>query len=229
MSEHETQNPREIFAEQLNHYMKLNGVIQSDIVAKFGLTASTVSDWCNGKKYPRVDKIQMLADYFGILKSDLTEKTSININTNKYPSPQITSDYTTFPVIGNVAAGYEHIAVEDWGGDVIDIPNSFLKGRQISDFFVLCVDGNSMFPTFQDGDKVLILKQPTLNYSGQVGAVIYDDEYATLKRVEYKQGEDWLNLVPINPTYPSKRVDGEDLEHCKIIGIPRLLIREIEN
>lgn len=68
---------REIFAEQLNYYMKLKGINQSDIVSHFKLTASTVSDWCNGKKYPRVDKIQMLADYFGVLKSDLTEKKPI--------------------------------------------------------------------------------------------------------------------------------------------------------
>lgn len=68
------QQEREIFAERLNHYMNIRGITQADIVSEFGITASTVSDWCNAKKYPRVDKIQMLADYFGILKSDLTEK-----------------------------------------------------------------------------------------------------------------------------------------------------------
>ena len=44
------------------------------MVRDLEITASTVSDWANGKKYPRVDKMQMLADYFGILKSDLTEE-----------------------------------------------------------------------------------------------------------------------------------------------------------
>ena len=86
-----------------------------------------------------------------------------------------------------------------------------------------------MFPTYQDGDKVLILKQSTLNYSGQIGAVIYDDEYATLKKVEYKQGEDWLRLVPVNPLFKPIDITNEKLEHCRVIGIPKLLIREIEN
>ena len=45
-----------------------------DIVRDLGITSSTVSDWVLGKKYPRIDKMQMLADYFGILKSDLTEE-----------------------------------------------------------------------------------------------------------------------------------------------------------
>ena len=40
-------------------------------------------------------------------------------------------------------------------------------------FFVLCIKGDSMYPQYQDGDKVLILRQSTVNYSGDVGAVIY--------------------------------------------------------
>ena len=67
MSNEATEKAKAIFAE------RLKSITQSDIVSHFGLTASTVSDWCNAKKYPRIDKIQMLADYFGIAKSDLTE------------------------------------------------------------------------------------------------------------------------------------------------------------
>lgn len=65
---------KKIFAKNLNYYMTTNNKTQSDIVTDLNLTASTVSDWANGKKYPRVDKMQLLADYFGILKSDLTEE-----------------------------------------------------------------------------------------------------------------------------------------------------------
>lgn len=74
MSKEIARKQKEIFSKKLNYYMKENGVSQSDIVNRFGITASTVSDWCNAKKYPRIDKIQMLADFFGILKSDLTEE-----------------------------------------------------------------------------------------------------------------------------------------------------------
>ena len=84
-----------------------------------------------------------------------------------------------------------------------------------------------MYPEYREGDKVLILKQTTLNTSGTVGAVLYDNDYATLKKVTYAPGEDWLELSPINPMYPPKRVEGADLERCRIIGIPKLLIRDI--
>ena len=140
---------------------------------------------------------------------------------------KITEDYTTFPVIGDIAAGFDHTAIENWEGETIDVPNSYLKGRSPSEFFVLCVKGNSMFPTYQENDKVLILRQATMNYSGQVGAIMYDDDCATLKRIEYKQGEDWLRLVAINPNYPAVVIENERLEHCRVLGIPQLLLREI--
>ena len=101
---------------------------------------------------------------------------------DKFPNPNITEDYTTFPVIGDIAKGYNHIAIESWDGDKVDIPNSYLKGHIPKDFFVLCIKGDSMYPQYQDGDKVLILRQSTVNYSGDVGAVIYNDEISTLKK-----------------------------------------------
>lgn len=143
-------------------------------------------------------------------------------------SPDISKNTVTFPVIGEIAAGYDNIALEDWSGEAVEIPFSYLKGRKREDYFVLSVKGNSMYPKYINGDKVLILKQSTLNRSGDIGAIMYEDELATLKKVEYVKGEDWLRLIPINPEYEPKTIQGEDLEHCRVIGIPKLLIREIE-
>ena len=50
---------------------------------------------------------------------------------------------------------------------------------------------------------------------------------STDEQVEFVQGEDWLKLVPINPMFPTQTIEGEQLEHCRVIGIPKLLIREI--
>ncbi len=150
------------------------------------------------------------------------------ISDDVYPQPQIADETIVFPVVGNIAAGYNQIAVESWSGDTVEVPLSYLKGRKQEEFFVLRVDGDSMYPLYQNGDRVLILKQNTLNRSGDVGAILYDDEKATLKKVEYVQGEDWLKLLPINPSYPPETIQGEALQHCRVIGVPRLLIRNIE-
>ena len=172
-----------------------------------------------------LDKIGKIADVLKVSPAYLMGWEDLS---PKYKAPIVTEDTVTFPVIGNIAAGYDNIALEDWSGDTVEIPLSYLKGRNKDDFFVLCVKGDSMFPEYRENDKVLILKQSTMDYSGQVGAVIYDDENATLKKIEYKYGEDWMRLVPINPTHPIKNIKDEALEHCRVLGIPQYLIREIE-
>ena len=85
-----------------------------------------------------------------------------------------------------------------------------------------------MYPLYLEGDKVLVLKQSTLNHSGEIGLIRYDGENATLKKVEFVNGEDWMKLVPINPQYPPRTIEGADLEQCEVIGIPRLLVRDIK-
>ena len=196
-----------------------------------GVSKSTVKKWESGFiANIKRDKIAKLAEIL-----QLNPVTFINGVVETYadddfslPSPNITKSYTTFPVIGEVAAGYDYPALEDWEGDTVDIPDEYLKGRSKDEFFVLRVKGESMYPDYQDGDKVLVLKQSTLNYSGQVGVIIYNDDMGTLKRVEYKMGEDWMKLIPINPTFPPIKIINEELEHCRVLGIPKLLIREIE-
>ena len=73
---------KKIFAKNLKHYMVASGKNQMDLMRDLGLSSSTVSNWCTGSKLPRMDKVQMLADYFHILKSDLlVEKSPVDNNT----------------------------------------------------------------------------------------------------------------------------------------------------
>lgn len=198
-------------------------VSASSVAEKIGLSRASAFGWKNGA-LPSDVNLKKIADYFGVSTEYLKGKTE----NKKTPHPNTTEDYTTFAVIGEVAAGYDSIGIEEWEGETVDIPNSWLRGRNKEEFFVLKVKGDSMHPMYIEGDKVLVLKQTTLNYSGQVGVILYDDEYTSLKKVEYKMGEDWLRMVPINPTHPTKKVVGEELEHCRILGIPKMVIREIE-
>ena len=70
-------NNKNIFAKNLKHYMEINDKTRRDMCEELGISYYTFSDWVNGKKYPRMDKVEMLANYFGIQKSDLIEgKTS---------------------------------------------------------------------------------------------------------------------------------------------------------
>lgn len=64
---------KEVFSENLRYYMESRGKNQKELAEIVGVSAPTMNDWIKGKKYPRIDKIEILANYFGILKSDLIE------------------------------------------------------------------------------------------------------------------------------------------------------------
>lgn len=65
---------KEIFAKNLKRYIEQSGKDRRDLANAWGFKYSTVSEWLNAKKYPRIDKIQIMADYFGIAMSDLIEE-----------------------------------------------------------------------------------------------------------------------------------------------------------
>ncbi len=65
---------KNIFATNLKRYMDANGKSRKDVSEALGISYYTITDWVKGKKYPRMDKVEMLAAYFGILKSDLIEQ-----------------------------------------------------------------------------------------------------------------------------------------------------------
>lgn len=65
---------KEIMAKNIRYYMDKKGIDRQTLVADLGLKYMTVSDWINAKTYPRIDKIELMANYFGIKKSDLVEE-----------------------------------------------------------------------------------------------------------------------------------------------------------
>lgn len=64
---------KRIFARNLQYYMDLNEKSRKDVCESLNINYNTFTDWVKGKKFPRIDKIEMLSDYFGIEKSDLIE------------------------------------------------------------------------------------------------------------------------------------------------------------
>lgn len=63
-----------ILSKNLKKYIALSGKDRRELAEIWGFPYSTVSEWINGRKYPRIDRIEIMADYFGVLKSDLIEE-----------------------------------------------------------------------------------------------------------------------------------------------------------
>lgn len=64
---------KRIFARNLNSYIEASGKTQLEIAKSIGVSPQTFNTWCKGIAIPRMGKVQALADYFRINKSDLIE------------------------------------------------------------------------------------------------------------------------------------------------------------
>lgn len=193
---------KRIFSKNLNKYMQLNNKNQIDIINDLGFNKSSVSTWCNGTRLPRMDKVDALARYFNINRSDLIEEH------NDFHA----SKPTRIPVLGSVPAGVPIEAIEDIV-DWEDIPMDWLRGGQ--EYFGLKVKGDSMYPKYLENDTVIVRKQDDCE-SGQ-DCVVYVNGYdATLKKVVKKP--DCIILQPLNPVYDPKIYDYNDEENPVIIA-----------
>jgi repressor LexA len=179
---------REILAENLQKLIESRKIDQRVLAEYLGVSDSAVSQWLSGDKYPRIDKIQRMADFFNVPKSRITEEQP----TNLIPAGPRT---VPVPVLGNIACGEPILAEQNIVEYIYESPERLPAGN----LFYLRAKGSSMEPTIPDGALVLIREQPDVE-SGDIAAVLVNgDTEATLKRIK-RQG-DMVILMPDNPTH----------------------------
>jgi len=71
---------KEIMARNIQHYMALKGKSRKEVCEAIGVKYTTFTDWVKGSAYPRIDKIELMANYFDISKSDLVEEKNMDEN-----------------------------------------------------------------------------------------------------------------------------------------------------
>ena len=85
---------KKIFSKNLRYSMELNQKEQIDIINDLGFNKSSVSTWCNGTRLPRMDKVDALAKYFGINRSDLIEERKNNTSISSFIQCQTKDEET---------------------------------------------------------------------------------------------------------------------------------------
>lgn len=207
---------KNIMAENILHYMNQNQIDRGQLCKDLGFKYTTVCDWLSAKKYPRIDKIEKMAIYFGISKSDLIEdREPSNLTT------QISDNVFTIPVFENVSAGFGSYA----DSQIIDyIPIILNSGYEAENTIGIRVKGNSMYPKIEDGDTIVVQRMDSVD-SGSIAVVMLDGEEALVKKVEY--GEDWINLISINPEYPIRHFENEEVIRLSVVGKVKQIIKTV--
>ena len=130
---------------------------------------------------------------------------------------------------GPVSAHFD--ATPDDAYEQRTIPAEWIGRHKPEDFFLATVSGDSMYPQFQDGDDILCLRCSRcsdMGASGRIGIILLGDGKATIKRIEYKPGENWLDLIPINPEFKPKHIKGVALKQCRVVGRVIKVIRTVD-
>ena len=202
---------KEVFAKNLKYYMDKNGKDRNQICADLPQIAyTTLATWLQAKAYPRIDMIELLANYFGILKSDLVED-KMNLAKN------------IINVYSQVHAGILTEMIEDIV-DTEEIDMNMLKGGK--EYFGIKVKGDSMSPKYLEGDTIIVEKASDCE-NGQDCVVAVNGNEAFLKRVF--KSETGIMLQALNSNYEPQIYTNKEIAEIPvtIIGIVRELRRKI--
>lgn len=196
---------KKIFSKNLNRYISLSNKTQKEIADSIDVSPQTFNTWCQGIAIPRMGKVQRLADYFNIGKSDLIDDKLFS-DTNK-------SKGVTINVLGRVAAGVPIEAIEN----IIDTEEITEELARTGNFFGLQIHGDSMIPNICDGDIVIVRQQEDAE-TGDIVIATVNGTDATCKRLrKYKDG---IELIANNPTYEPLDFSNQEIieKPVRIIG-----------
>ena len=212
-------------ANRLRAALELRGMKQAELVELTGIGKSSISTYLRGSYIPKQKNIYKMAKALNVNEAWLMGEDVDPTRQNAYSEPSDIS-LVTIHYAGPVAAHFN--ATPDDAYEQRTIPAEWIGRRRPEDFFLATVSGDSMYPQFQDGDDILCLRCSDMEVPGRIGIMLLGDGEATVKRINYKPGEDWLELVPINPEFKPKRVEGSDLEKCRVVGRVIKVIRTVD-
>lgn len=197
---------KKIFSRNLTNLLAQRNKTQKEVADAIFVSPQTFNTWCQGIALPRMGKVQRLADYFKVEKSDLIDEKNNSLNSHHRKGVSIS-------VYGRVAAGIPFEMIED----VIDTEEISEELARTGEFFALQIHGDSMEPRMKAGDVVIVRKQEDAESDDTVIATVNGTD-ATCKRL--KKYADGIALIATNPAYEPMYFSNKEIEEkpVKILG-----------
>ena len=188
-----------------------SGLTQDRLGELVGVTGKAVCSWELGLKTPRMPVIERLADLFGVSKTEIIEDAK--------STP--VSPITRVPILGRVAAGSGCLADDNLDG-YENVPTDILSTEE--EYILLNVKGDSMSPKIEEGDRLLIQLQPSVD-SGSYAVVLIDDEDGVVKKVCYSKNR--IELISENPYYPPRIFENSEVTRVRVVGLVKYIFRKV--
>lgn len=204
-------NAREIFLENLKYYMNIKCKSQSDISKALNTPLSTVSSWYNGVSYPRVDKIQALANYFNISMHNLTDKQNTNLTTLDIINIPLYKPSKTILDLFQQHREYSHCSLPI---DKFNIDKEYFG--TIARF-----DNNEDFG-IQKNDYLIFEKTNSLK-NGKLGCFVYKDYFYVGRYYQYGN-----NIIIVFASKKYQPIYTNEISNFQILGRLCTVIRSYD-
>ncbi len=207
-------NSRDIFINNLKAIMKERKVSRRQLAEGLNIPYTTLTDWCTGRIFPRVEKINLIADYFNIKKSDLIEEITDEDDDALYDDV-VKVDVFSKLFLDSVWC----LKNESFKIDEELIPPEWIKKQQ--SYFGLIMNDNSMDPEFHKDDYLIIRECKKMDKDGFYCILEKDSDYAKIRKLIHIN--DGIMVMPLNmddKTQPKTYLKGTlEFESLRIIGI----------
>ncbi|ARF66565.1 hypothetical protein B7C51_00265 [Paenibacillus larvae subsp. pulvifaciens] len=167
------QYQRKVLADNIKKLLETKGKTQTDMARDLGIAETTVSSWVNCERYPRLDKIQLMADYFNVRRSELTEEKTDTCRELKIRN---------YPYFSTVSAGLpiEVEAISSFSTETIAVPDYIMgKWAGSNDVYIMRVNGDSMNKVIPHNSLIAVKKVDLYSLkNGDIVIFSYEQEYA---------------------------------------------------
>ena len=178
-------------AKNITRLLEKKNKNQFDLADYMGVSQPTVSNWCQGVKLPRMDKIDEICKFFNVSRSTLMESDGLDNFDDGNLAVKI-------PILGTVVAGMPISAYQD----ILGYEEITPEMAQTGEFYALRVKGDSMSPRICDGDIVIVKVQSDVE-CGDIAVVIVNGDEATVKKIS--KSEEGITLIANNPAVYTPR------------------------
>lgn len=183
------------FKDMLKYFREREGLSQFELSKKLGVAPSTIGMYEQGRRQPSFEVEETLADIFNVDIATLRGK----------PGPSAVK----LQVLGRVAAGIPIEMITD----IVDDEEISVQMGKAGDYFALRIKGNSMEPIINDGDNVIVKKQPDVD-TGDIAIVAVNGDDATCKRI--RKHRDGIELIPANPSFEVRFFTNEEIQSIPV-------------
>lgn len=195
------------------------GITQAEAARRLGLSRQSYSNYELGKRQADYEMLLKMSEMFGVTIEELLGRTSRAAESTNI-SAVYSDNIRMIPVFESVSAGFGSRADDH----IIDFcPFMIASEHEAAETIAIRVSGDSMSPKIEDGDIIRVHKQESVD-SGSIAVVLLDGEEGLVKKVVY--GDTWIELHSVNPYYPVRRFDGEEVLRIRVVGLVKGIFRE---